>query len=66
MPTPRICPLINHTKVPCAGEGKEGLIQGEEQMCRSIGGASYENCSIFSGWYWRTKMKTNERNEQNG
>jgi len=62
MEQPNICPLVNHTKVPCVG-GKEGMRQGEEQMCRSIGGSTYENCPVFSQWYWRQQIKLKERKE---
>jgi len=54
--SPKVCPLLVHTQVPCHN-GRDGLFQGESPMCRSEEGTSYENCTVFSSWYWRTQMK---------
>jgi hypothetical protein len=64
---PKICPLINHTKVFCEQENIDGypLRKGQEEFCRSENGTSYRDlCPMFSAWWHRTKMKEQIKSER--
>lgn len=65
---PKICPLINHTKVFCEQEsGPDGfpLRKGQEEFCTSKNNKSYiDCCPMFSAWWHRTKMKEQNKMER--
>lgn len=59
---PKVCPLINHSKVFCEQENRldgKPLRKGKEDFCYSLHNESYaEVCPMYSSWWHRTKMKT--------
>jgi len=68
---PKVCPLINHSKVFCEQENRlDGtpLKKGKEDFCFTLHEESYADvCPMYSSWWHRTKMKTEisqQRREQ--